>query len=291
MVLFLLACNSSVSLPSSGEQPAEPAPTFHTGDTGDIVPDAGCTVVEQEVDCAYSTLRLQVGLSRRDVHYALPAGDPPAAGWPVVILYQGSFVSAERYFHGREGQLFGQLHQARLVDQLLQAGFAVLAPEAHLDGGLFWDTNVPPFSYFWSGSPDDRFVTRIFEAIDEGGFGPLDADTLFAAGISSGGYMTSRMALSYPGRFRALAIQSASWATCSGSLCVLPGALPVDHPPTLFLHGRDDLTVPVSTMRRYRERLDEDGVSTRMRIDEHTGHAWFETGPEEVTAWFAEHVP
>ena len=42
--------------------------------------------------------------------------------------------------------------------------------------------------------------------------GPLDPSRLLAIGVSSGGYMTSRMAVSYPGKFRALAI--AAGASC-----------------------------------------------------------------------------
>src|SRR5947208_14122972 len=100
-------------------------------------------------------------------------------------------------------------------------------------------------------------------------FGPLDASRRYAMGISSGGCMTSRMAVSYDGAFRAFAIASASYATC-GATCTVP-ALPPDHPPTLFLHGGMDNIVPVSAMTPYRDELRADGRVVDAIIDANAG--------------------
>lgn len=97
--------------------------------------------------------------------------------------------------------------------------------------------------------------------------------------------MTSRMAVAYPGRFRALAIQSASYATCAGPLCVVP-ELPEDHPPVLFLHGGADAIVPIGTMDTYADALEEDGIPTERVVEDTAGHAWLEVAPEEVVGWF-----
>ena len=115
-----------------------------------------------------------------------------------------------------------------------------------------------------------------------------DTTRLYATGISSGGYMTSRMAVSYEGMFRALAIQSASYATCAGPLCVGP-SLPEDHPPTLFLHGTLDATVPQYTMELYYDDLLELGVPTRKVVDPVAGHEWIDSAPAEVLRWFQDH--
>lgn len=130
-------------------------------------------------------------------------------------------------------------------------------------------------------------MLEIFERIEDGDFGPLDSTSLFATGISSGGYMTSRMAVSYPGRFRALAIHSASYATCSGPLCSVPEDLPADHPPALFLHGELDPTVPVATMRAYADALSAQGTPVETVIDPAGGHEWIAEAPIEIPAWFA----
>ena len=105
-----------------------------------------------------------------------------------------------------------------------------------------------------------------------GKFGPIDMNNLFATGISSGGYETSRMAISMPGVFKALAIESASYATCGGALCFVPDDLPVDHPPTMFLHGEADMIVPISTMWSYSKRLKVHKVPVSAVVDKTASH-------------------
>lgn len=248
-----------------------------------------CTLSADAVDCPSNSLDLtvdQLGLVQRKVYYQLPAGTPPPEGWPTVLLFQGSFFSAGLSFHGTAGEAFGGYYQALAVKQLLDAGFAVLAPQTHLGGVTFWDTNVPPWSVAWELSPDHAFMLAIFAAIEHGSFGALNAVRLFAAGISSGGYMTSRMAVSYPGRFKALAVLSGSYATCGGPLCVVP-ALPPSHPPTLFLHGRDDLIVPPSTMELYHTKLQRAGLRTAAIVHDLAGHQWIPEAPAAITDWFS----
>jgi dienelactone hydrolase len=177
-------------------------------------------------------------------------------------------------------------YQALTVARLLDAGYAVITPEANADGSGYYDTNIPPYSTAWETAPDHQLMLGVFAGIEAGNFGALDASSLFAMGFSSGGYMTSRMAVSYPGRFRSLAIQSASYATCGGSLCTVPATLPADHPPTLFLHGALDTFVPVSTMSLYETALRTQGITTRVVIDSARAHEWLPVAPDEVVAWF-----
>lgn len=200
-------------------------------------------------------------------------------------MFQGSFFTAELTWSSTNAMPFGAYHQTDVVRRLLDRGYAVITPEAHIGGSTFWDTNVPPWSLAWTTSPDHAFMTTIFSMIDAGTFGPLDGDGLFATGISSGGYMASRMALAYPERFRAVAIQSASYAACSGPLCVIP-SLPSTHAPTLFLHGSADVVVPVLTARAYDAALRSQGTPTRFVSDLLSGHEWIRQAPAEVPAWF-----
>jgi predicted esterase len=116
---------------------------------------------------------------------------------------------------------------------------------------------------------------------------PIAPNTLGA--ISSGGYMTSRMAVSYPGKFRALAIESGSYATCSNVLCMVPNPLPADHPPTLFLHGALDVAVPLVTARAYHDQLARQGIETEIIVDDTVGHSWLAVAPEAITCWFKTH--
>jgi dienelactone hydrolase len=249
-----------------------------------------CIASSQEVSCPYEkqSIPAQAGIPR-DVLWQVPLGAPPADGFPVVLLFQGSFYGPPLMFEAAADGPHGSYHMALTIKRLLDAGYAVLAPAAHAGGTTFWDTNVPPYSFAWSTAPDHAFMESIFESISSGLFGSLDTSRMFATGISSGGYMTSRMAVSYPGKFLALAVHSASYATCSGALCTIPDTLPSDHPPTLFLHGEADAVVPVSTMEAYNARLVAEGKETRVVVAPGVGHDWLATGPEEVVAWFDAH--
>ncbi len=268
-------------------------------DAGMDAPDAGlprdggaastesCERSATTIRCPFSTTEYRVGvttLTDRRVHYALPDAAPPPSGYPVVLFFQGSFFSSDRIWEAEAGDAFGAFELARTLADLLDRGYAIVAPEAHARGSTFWDTNVPPFSLAWSTSSDHRLMLRIFEGIEAGELGPLDPARLFATGISSGGYMTSRMAVSYGGRFTALAVHSASYATCSGTLCSVP-ELPSDHPPTLFLHGTEDRVTPFDEMEEYAEALDVIGVDVRI-VSASAGHEWIAPAVPALGDWF-----
>ena len=243
----------------------------------------------EEVSCPHHTSTLETGttgLITRDVHWMVPYGNPPAGGWPVVLMFQGSAFNPEHNWKGTKDDLYGAYYQVLVLKNLLDHGYAVLTPEAHLGGETFWDTNVPLYANNWESAPDHDFMLAIFQAIEDGVFGSIDSGRMYATGLSSGGYMTSRMAVSYPGRFKSLAIMAGSYATCAGILCTVPATLPADHPPTLFLHGQNDLAVPLSTMEPYEEKLRLMGIDTRKVINETCGHEWIPEAPLEVLSWF-----
>jgi poly(3-hydroxybutyrate) depolymerase len=250
-----------------------------------VGPGSRCTTNAALLSCPKQTTALFAGGEWREVHHQVPRGVAPEGGWPTVIMFQGTLATAALTWSASPLAPFGAYHQTQTVQYLLDAGFAVLTPETHLGGLTFWDTNnvlVP--DYLQSG--DHALMLAMFDEIDAGTFGDLDGSRLFATGISSGGYMTSRMALAYPGKFRALAIQSASYATCAGILCDV-GPVPDDHPPTLFLHGALDPVVPIFTMDAYRNKLAGQGVATRRVVDTFSLHEWIPQAPGEIRAWFA----
>lgn len=296
--VFTSGCTITVEPPDNGPQATSSSSTSGGGGSGGGGVDAGspdsgaasrCTATSQQVWCPYETLSLPGKLgAMRDIVWQVPLGTPPAQGWRVAFLFQGSFYAPALMFDASDHSPHGGYHVASTVKALLDAGYAVLAPEAHLEGGTFWDSNIPPWSLDWTSSPDHAFMLSIFAAISSGKFGPLDSSRMYATGISSGGYMTSRMAVSYPGKFQALAIHSASYATCT-PVCILPATLPSDHPPTLFLHGALDVLVPASSMKPYNARLVDMGKETRVVLGPNAGHEWLAEGPQEVLAWFDGH--
>lgn len=237
------------------------------------------------ISCSHNTTSVQNWGVSREVHWQVPVGTAPAGGWPTVLMFQGSFFTAEITWSANSALPYGAYHQTDVVRRLLDAGYAVITPEAHLDSSTFWDTNVPPWSTSWTSSPDHSLMTTLFSMIDSGAFGPLRGTRMYATGISSGGYMTSRMAIAYPSRFRAIAIESASYATCAGVLCSVP-TQSASHAPTLFLHGSIDVVVPISTARDYDTRLKAAGVSTRFVSQLTAGHEWLSSAPSEVVSWF-----
>ena len=294
VLIGLSACTSPAV---EGETPTDEVESIleDSADTGDSDLDTGvaaslCTVDDEQADCPYSTLTLNTGAlsnTPRDVHWQRPGGEPPEGGWPFVLLFQGSFLPADLWSASTDDD-FGLYFQVRTIALLLENGYAVITPETHFSGTTYWDTNVYPWSVYWDTAPDHYFMVDVLDAVQKGDFGRINPDLAYATGLSSGGYMTSRMAVSYPGRFRALAIQSASYATCLAEICTIP-ELPVDHPPTLFLHGAKDDIAPLSAMELYYDTMKSGGFDTEKVVEASTGHAWLSVAPEEVLAWVQAH--
>jgi acetyl esterase/lipase len=126
-------------------------------------------------------------------------------------------------------------------------------------------------------------------------------DRRYAFGISSGGYNTSRMAVTFNAKrkwyqscsgwcnqdtWKALAIIAASYATCTGPLCAVP-SLPGNHPPTKFWHGTGDIIVPLFTADAYADALEDDGVPVEFVVHG-GGHELNSTmlGGSGVKEWF-----
>jgi dienelactone hydrolase len=242
--------------------------------------------------CERNTTVLQtgpLGITPRDVHWQVPLGDAPEDGWPAVVMYSPSLYSADLAWSAVRILPAGAYYETATITSLLDAGYAVITPESHLEGFTFWDTNVPLLPY--EIAPDRFFVEDILAGTGDGTFGPLNTNRLFATGMSSGGYMTSRMAVSHAGTFKALAIQSASYASCLGPLCSVPSDLPDDHPPTLFLHGVIDPIVPIFTMTPYRNGLNAQGTPTRTVTSLFATHEFLPAAPAEITAWFQRWDP
>jgi poly(3-hydroxybutyrate) depolymerase len=250
-----------------------------TADTA--IAQSRCTVTPARVTCDHNITSFTVGSDTRDVYWETPVTPPPASGYPVVVLYQGSLFAPSATWDVARDLPFGGYQQGRLQAMLLDHGFTVIAPTAA--AGLAWQSNA---GVAFESTTDYPYITGLIAAIGQGQFGAADPARMYATGISSGGYMTSRMAVSYAGVFRALAIASASYATCIGPVCAVPDPLPAGHPPTLFLHGTLDTIVPIATMRPYHDRLEAESVATALDEDPTAGHQWLDDSPERITAWF-----
>jgi hypothetical protein len=254
----------------------------------------------------------------RGVRWQVPEGTPPPGGWPVAFLYNGTTPAdldpfapsaAERLVAG----LFGIEWAPEILHELLDdpAGsgirYAVVAPEPPQAAIAleFWNTNIV-FPY--SASCDYDFFPDLFSEIKGGRYGAssqYDMDRRYAFGISSGGYNTSRMAVTFNQKkkwyqgcsgwcnentWKALAIIAASYATCNGPLCNVPSNLPANHPPTRFWHGTSDLIVSIWTADDYYDELSESGIETDFVVHG-GGHELNSTMVDAngIKAWFDAH--
>ena len=278
-LLVVAACGGPTAIPDGATSDS----VTRDGGSDGAASTSRCAANGAAMTCTSHAIQL----GGRTVTYEVPLGAPPLAGWPIVIFFQGSFIAGSHAFSATPTDSFGQYELTLTVKALLDGGFAVVAPNAQSDGASFWQTNVPPYSTSWAGCADDTFVKQILTATTDGTIGTLDPSRRYAMGISSGGFMTSRMAVSYAGSFRALAVASGSYATC-GLSCSVP-ELPIDHPPTLFLHGADDTTVPPSIMTVYRDKLVATGHTVDTILRPGAGHEWLPEGKTAIPAWFTAH--
>jgi poly(3-hydroxybutyrate) depolymerase len=256
---------------------------------GCVRPDT-CDSDGLSVRCPHQTTTLHAAGMARDVLWQVPDGDPPEAGWPAAVLFQGSGFPAGTFWSAVRGTPL--VPQVELTTALLDAGFVVVTPKALGEGLTCWNTNLPPWAGDWDRSPDAALMDALFAGLADGSFGPVDDHWLFAAGISSGGYMTSRMAITWPERFAAVSVVAGSYATCAGPVCRVPDDAPLEgHPPTLFLHGKLDAVVPIGTMRKYRDRLDEAGIATESEERPRGVHAWPPDVAQTLPDWFVRYGP
>jgi len=246
-------------------------------------------VRNEEVDfisCPYESETFFVNwVQSRDVLYSVPPGKVPKGGFPVVFIFQGSYFPVE--FARAKDVPFGGFNEVRLIKNLLDSGFAVIAPRA--PGNIAWETNLQTHLGFYHLSGDYQLMGKLFAAIESGEFGPLNAQAMFATGISSGGYQSSRVAVEFPDKFKAIAIQAGSYATFMGPYTPKIEPLPENHPPTLFIHGTADKIVPIETTEPYIAALNAKKIENQMIAIPDEGHAWFTNSPVDITNWFLNH--
>jgi hypothetical protein len=249
----------------------------------------------------------------RTVFWQVPEGTPPAGGWPVVFFYSGwdprvGFLgivappplnpfTLPTSTDNNAGLLPQMFHE--LLDDPQGTGkkYAVIAatPQFRILLGRYWDTNE---AGNYANQQDFAFFPDLFGEIKSGSYGPASQFNMskrFAFGISSGGYNSSRMAVTFnqaPGdlnTWKTLGILSASYATCRGATCLVPD-LPGNHPSVKFWHGINDSVNPIWTAELYRDELEADGKTTAFQ-DHMSGHDFdaSELGSTGVKAWFDQH--
>ncbi|MFX3675433.1 MAG: prolyl oligopeptidase family serine peptidase [bacterium] len=228
-----------------------------------------------------TTVLLEGDRAEREMLWQVPEGRTPKKGWPAVILSQGSWFPIQ--FSRPSNIPLGGFYEAKLIQKLLDNGYAVFAPRAPID--VAWMTNLPHGGDY-TKTDDYAVLSELIRLLQKDKLAKINSDRIYATGISSGGYNTSRLAITFPGVFKAIAIQSGSYASCIGPVCKVPDTLESNHPPTLFVHGKRDFVVPLSTARKYHEKLQDLGVKSLLVIDPTLGHGWSRLSPLAITRWF-----
>jgi poly(3-hydroxyoctanoate) depolymerase len=237
----------------------------------------------------------------RTVRWQVPEGTPPAGGWPVAFYYAGTQPTDFNHAFDRDyGEAYGLEYEPQIIRELLDdpyntgKKYAVIVadPPATSGSWQYWHTNViNPYSY----SCDYQFFPDFFGEIKGGSYGAASQYNMnkrYAYGISSGGFNSSRMAVTFnsgtgnANTWKALGIVAASYATCSYSCGTIP-TLPSNHPPTKFWHGQNDGIVLLSTMYAYFNKLGSQGL-TRAKLEHPGGHTFTadQLGSSGIKAWF-----
>lgn len=289
-----------VSLTAGGPAAATTGQPSTSGDRchSDAVGNWSCTYNER-----LHFYRCGLAIVPRIVRWQVPEGTPPPGGWPVAFYYAGTQpTDHDHAFDRSRDERHGLGYEPQIIHELLDdprntgKRYAVIVPDPPASLGVMqaWHTNlVTPYS----ASCDATFLPDLFDGITEGAYGPAehyDMSMRYAYGISSGGFNTSRMAVTFndgaeSGVWQALGIVAASYATCSVTCGPIP-PLPDNHPPTRFWHGQGDLLAPPWTMRLYHDKLAQRGFTTEIQMNpaghEYTADALGATG---IKDWFDQH--
>jgi len=255
-----------------------------------------CTESRSRITCSHSSIEFEIRGQTRTVHYQRPAQGAPKG---TIIIFHGWNLYADFGWEAKSTgrDTYGIYNKVLTIKALLEAGYTVITPNAQKPAG-YWDTNQAPYNTKdlrkWTESPDHDLVLALLAAIGEGRFGKSTMDSIHVVGFSSGGYMASRMAYSYPGQFRSITVQSASYFYCGGEYCPASVAKALaslygTHPPTLFLHGTSDSLVPVETSELYHNALKAHNIDTRRITGRNVNHQWLDEAPKEVLAWIEAH--
>jgi polyhydroxybutyrate depolymerase len=169
---------------------------------------------------------IEVGELKRTYTTYVPRG--LAQGAPLVVVMHGSGENAAR-IRAETGYGFD-----RLADE---HGFAVVYPNSYT---FDWDDcgKVGDVSVNGVNIDDVGFLVALVDKlITEIG---IDRGRVFATGVSAGGFMSIRLALEAPSRFRAVAAVSANMPTPENSKCKPVG----QGTSVMIMNGTKDPLVP-----------------------------------------------
>ena len=228
-------------------------------------------------------------LNQRLILYQKPDTLPPENGYPVLFLLHGASQYPFSWFFPFN---FWSIEQTRFSEKALDAGFFIVSPSS--------GRPIRPGPHAWSSfienvneSLDLQLFISLFDWLENEDTFHLDLNHVFCAGFSSGGFMTSRLAKTFPHQFSGVLIHS---GTDADSItfselgpefdCNSSQSYPSNHPPTLVVHGEKDQLVPYDCGLHFYEELQRNNITTSLLTDEERGHIWLSSRSNEMIDWF-----
>jgi len=212
-------------------------------------------------------------------------------GFPVIFLFHGAVQHAFSWFLGLNKWNRAQVSFTKCV---LDNGFFVVSFESLKPikpGPRAWDA----FEKNDSLNSDILFVKQVINWLKNSSL-PVDVNSIFCAGFSSGAFFCSRLSQSYNYSFKGVILNSGCNADCINLSrigpvfnCSTGFNISSFHPSTLIIHGKQDRLVPYECSKSYYSDLYNSGVDVSFLSDDLGGHIWLEKYNSLIVDWLNNH--
>jgi poly(3-hydroxybutyrate) depolymerase len=229
--------------------------------------------------------------NNRFIVYTKPDISPLKDTYPVIFLFHGAVQHSFSWFLGLNKWNRAQVSFTKYV---LDNGFFVVSFESLKPikpGPRVWDA----FEKKDSLNSDILFVKRVINWLSNSSL-PVDINSIFCAGLSSGAFFCSRLSQSYNYSFKGIILNSGCNADCINISKIGPVFnsstgfnISCFHPPTLIIHGKKDKLVPYECSKSYYLDLNNSGVDVSLISDDLGGHIWFEKYNSLIVDWIKKH--
>ncbi len=226
-------------------------------------------------------------LDKRIVLWKQPEISVPENGYPVLVLFHGASQHAFAWFIGLNQW---SRYETMFTEKALEKGFFIIAPESIKPirpGPRAWDI-------FNDGrdSKDIIFIENIINWLEKNDL-PIDSNSIYCAGFSSGAFMCSYIGHHFGNRFNAIAVHSGANSesislTNRGPYFDLDGSynFTSSFPPTIIIHGENDGFVPVQCAKNFYSDLQRNNIPSELLINPNEGHIWLSQYDFEILDWF-----
>lgn len=229
-------------------------------------------------------------LNNRLIFWKQPDISIPENGFPVLFLFHGAVQHGFSWFIGLNQW---SRSQTLFTARALEEGFFIIAPDSLKPirpGPRAWDIfNNESFS------KDFLLIEYVIDWLENSDL-PVDIESLYCAGFSSGAFMCSYIGHFFDDRFNAIAVHSGANSesislTNRGPFFDLNGSynFSSSFPPTIIIHGEKDDIVPVKCAENFYLDLQRNDIQSKLLIIQDEGHIWISQYNFDILNWFKNH--